>query len=71
MLGLLDRVGAVAPGVVDVGDHVADRASDACLARRVVHVVVIRVVELAGEERHGIVAAGAPAGSLGRAVALQ
>ena len=31
---------------------VAGGAGDACLARRVVHVVVIRVVELAGEERH-------------------
>ena len=50
---------------------VADRAGDAGLAGRVVHVVVIRVVELAGEERHGVVAAGAPAGGLGGAVALQ
>ena len=71
MLGLLDRVGGVAAGVVDGGDRVADRAGDAGLARRVVHVVVVRVVELAGEERHGVVAAGAPAGGLGRAVALQ
>ena len=71
MLGLLDRVGAVAPGVVDRGDHVADRAGDARLARGVVHVVEIGVVELAGEERHRVMAARAPAGSLGRAVALQ
>ena len=49
----------------------ADRAGDAGLAGRVVHVVEVRVVELAGEERHGVVAAGAPAGGLGGAVALQ
>lgn len=71
MLGLLDRVGAVPPGVIDRGDHVADRAGDACLARRVMHVVEIGVVELTGEEWHGVMAASAPAGSLGRAVALQ
>ena len=71
MLGLLDRVGGVAPGVVDVRDRVADRAGDPRLARRVVHVVIVGVVELAREERHRVVAAGAPAGGLGVAVALQ
>ena len=71
MLRLFDRVGGVAAGVVDVGDRVAGRAGDARLAGRVVHVVVIRVVELAREERHRVVAAGAPAGGLGRAVASE
>ena len=71
MLGLFDRVGGVAAGVVDVGDRVAGRAGDAGLAGRVVHVVVVRVVEFAREERHGVVAAGAPAGGLGRAVARE
>ena len=38
---------------------------------RVVDVVVVRIVELAREERHGIVATGAPTGSLNGAAALR
>ena len=71
MLGLLDRVVGVAAGAVDVGDRVADRAGDPGLAGLGVHVVVVRVVELAREERDGVVAARAPAGGVGVAVALQ
>ena len=69
MLRLGDRVGTIAPRVVNRGDHVADRAGDAGLACGVMFVVEIGVVELAGKERHGVVAAGAPARSLRRAVA--
>ena len=71
VLRLLDGVVGVAPGAVDVRDRVADGAGDAGLARSGVHVVVVRVVELAREERHRVVAARAPAGGLGVAVALQ
>ena len=70
VLGLLDRVVGVAAGAVDVRDRVADRAGDPRLAGRVVDVVVVRVVELAREERDGVVAARAPAGAPGVAVAL-
>ena len=66
MLWLFDRVGGVASGVVDVGDRVAGRAGDSGLAGGVVHVVIIGIVEFSREERHGIVAAGAPSGCLGR-----
>ena len=69
MLGRLDRVVGVAAGAVDVGDRVADGAGDAGLARPGVHVIVLGVVELAREERHGVVAARAPAGRAGVAVA--
>ena len=68
---LLDRVGGVAPRVVHVGDRVAGGARDPGLAGRVVDVIVVRVVELAREERNRVMAAGAPPRGLGRAVPLQ
>ena len=71
MLGLFDRVGGVAAGVVDVGDRVAGGAGDAGLAGGVIHVVIVGIVEFTREERHWIVAAGTPAGCLGRAVGRQ
>ncbi len=68
---LLDRVGRVAAGVVDVGDRVARRAGDPGLAGRVADVVVVGIVERSGEERHQVVAAGAPARGLRIPVSLQ
>ena len=71
MVGLLDRVGAVAPGVVHRGDRVAGGAGDSRLTRGVVHVVIVGIVEFAREERHRVVTTRAPACSLGRVVALE
>ncbi len=57
----VDRVIGVAFGAVDVGDRVARRAGDAGLRSWMIYVVKIGIVERAAEERHHIVAAGAPA----------
>jgi hypothetical protein len=65
MVGLLDRVSGVAPGVVHRGDGVAGGAGDPRLTRGIVHVVIIGVVELTGEKRDRVVTARAPARSLG------
>ena len=70
VLGLLDRVVGVAPGAVDLRDRVADGAGDPGLAALRVHVVVVRVVELAREERDRVVTPRAPAGGLRVAVAF-
>ena len=71
MLGLLDRVVGVPSGAVDLRDRVADGAGDPGLAALRVHVVIVRVVELAREEWDRVVAARAPSGGLRVAVALE
>ncbi len=70
VLRLLDGVGRVAGGAVDVGDGMAGGASDAGMGGGVLDVVEIRIVEGAAEERYHVVAAGAPARGLHVAVAL-
>ena len=54
VLGFFDRVGSVAPGVVDVGDGVTGGAGDTRLTCRVMDVVVVGIVKFAREEWHGI-----------------
>lgn len=61
MQRLLDRVVRVAGGAVDVRDGVTNGAGDAGMSRRMVDLVEVLVVELAGEKGHGIMTAGAPA----------
>ena len=61
MQRLLDRVIRVAGGAVDVRDGVTNGAGDAGMSRRMVDLVEVLVVELAGEKGHGIMTAGAPA----------
>ena len=71
MQRLFHHVIAVAPRAVDMRDGVTGRAGDARLTRRVVHQVVVRIVELAAEERHRVVATGTPPRRLDVAVPLQ
>ena len=70
-----DGVVAVADGALvgafQVRDGVTRHAGDARLRGRVVHHVEIGIIEGPGEERHRVMAAGAPAGSLHRSVAFQ
>ena len=68
---LLDRVRRIAARVVDVGDRVARGAGDPGLAGRVADVVVVGVVERAREERHQVVAPGAPSRGLRVPVPLE
>ncbi len=68
---LFDRVVGVAARAVDVRDRVADGAGDAALRRRVAGRVEVRIVKGTAEERHRVVAAGAPARRLHAAVSLE
>ena len=68
MLRFVDDVIGVAANAVDGLDRVAHCTRDAGMGGRVADVVIIRVVELAGEERHRIVAPGTPAAGLQRPV---
>ena len=67
---LVDGVGGVAGGVVDVRHRMARGAGDAGLGRRVIVNVIVRIVERAAEERHHVMTARAPARSLHIPVAL-
>ena len=68
---LVDGVVRIAARAVDVRDGMARRAGDAGLRRGIMHVVEVRIVERAAEERHHVVAAGAPARGLYVAIALE
>ena len=68
---LFDGVIGVAARGVDVGNCVTRRAGDARFCRRVIYIIELRVIECAAKERHRVMATGAPARSLDRAVALQ
>ena len=68
---LVNRVVGVAPGAVDVRDGMARRAGDAGLRRGVIYVIIIGIVKRAAEERHDIMATGAPARGLHVAVAFE
>ena len=57
---LLERVAAVARQRVHLGDGMADGARDAGVGRGMIDVVVVRIVERPRQQRHRIVAAGAP-----------
>jgi hypothetical protein len=65
---LCDRVVGIAAGAVHVRDRMTNDAGDPRLARRRLHVIVIRVIELAGEEWERVVAACAPARGPGVAI---
>src|SRR5579884_220867 len=67
---LLDGVGGVALGAVDVRDGMAGNAGDASVGSRIVFVVEVGIIEFAGEERHQIVTTGAPARGPGDAVLI-
>ena len=71
MHGLFDHIVGVAFGAVDVRDGVADGAGDAGVSGGIVYQIVFWVVELAAEERHGIVAAGAPTAGFDVAVPFE
>ena len=68
---VLDRIVGIAACAAHMGDGLARRAGDARLASGVFLQVKIRVVELAREERHRVVATGTPPSGLHAAVALQ
>ncbi len=71
MLGLFNRVVAVAARTVDVGDRVTHGAGDARLRRRVIDIVKLRIVKSSAEERHRVVAPSAPPRGLHIAIPLQ
>src|SRR6266705_3247094 len=58
---LLDYVIPIPFGAVDAGDRVTRSTSNPRLAGRMIHVIEVRIVEGATEERDHVVAACAPA----------
>ncbi len=66
-----DGVVRVASIAVDVSDGVADGAGDPGMSGRVVDVVVVLLIEGPAEERHGVVAAGAPSRGFDIAVVFE
>ena len=71
VLWFLDHIVAIASVGLDFGDRMTDRTSDACLARRIVHVVVVRIIEGTTEEWYGVVTTGAEASGVDIPVAFE
>jgi len=68
---LFDGVISIAPCAVDVGDRMTGHAGDSCLRSLVVDIVELRIIKSAAEERHDIVAAGAPSRRPNIAIAFE
>ena len=68
--GLLQRVGGIALGAVDMRDGMTNSTGNSSMSRRVFPNVELRIIKRTTEKRHDIMTSGTPAGGLDVSIAL-